>query len=61
MFKRIFVEDWAQIIPMVSFFIFASVFILVTIRAMRLRKTDRERLAAMPLDNPDTHSPNNLP
>lgn len=61
MFKRIFVEDWAQIIPMVSFFIFASVFILVTIRAMRLRKTDRERLAAMPLDNPDTQSPNNLP
>lgn len=61
MFKRILVEDWAQIIPMVSFFIFASVFVLVTIRAMRLRKTDRERLAAMPLDKPDTHSPHNLP
>jgi len=61
MFKRIFVEDWAQIIPMISFFIFVSVFVLVTIRAMRLRKTERERLAAMPLDSPDTPSPTNLP
>lgn len=61
MFKRIFVEDWAQIIPMISFFIFASVFVLVTIRAMRLRKPERERLAAMPLDQSEKSSPTNLP
>ena len=51
MFKRIFVEDWASIIPFISFFIFATVFTFVTIRAMRLRKSERERLAALPLED----------
>ncbi len=54
MFKRILVEDWAQIIPVISFCIFFSVFVLVTVRALRLRKSDRERLAAMPLDPQDS-------
>lgn len=54
MFKRIFVEDWAQMIPVISFFIFASVFILVTVRALRLRKSERERLASLPLENSTT-------
>lgn len=52
MFKRIFVEDWAQIIPVISFFIFASVFIVVSIKALKLRKSERERLASLPLENP---------
>ena len=51
MFKRILVEDWAHIIPVVSFFIFATVFIVVTLRALKLRKSERERLAALPLDD----------
>lgn len=51
MFKRVFVEDWAQIIPTVSFCIFAVVFLLVTIRAMRLRQPERERLAGLPLED----------
>lgn len=50
MFKRILVEDWAQIIPIVSFCIFATTFLVVTIRAMRLRKPERERLASLPLE-----------
>ena len=58
MFKRILVEDWALVIPVISFFIFASVFALVTIRALRLRKPERERLAAMPLES-STPSPKN--
>jgi len=58
MFKRVFIEDWAHIIPFISFFIFATVFIFVTIRAMRLDKTERTRLAALPLqDNPDVNPP----
>ena len=47
MFKRMFIEDWAHIIPFISFFIFATVFIFVTIRAMRLDKAERTRLAAL--------------
>ena len=50
MFKRVFLEDWAQIIPAISFCIFATVFLLVSIRAMRLRKSERDRMAALPLE-----------
>ena len=59
MFKRVFVEDWAQIIPIISFCIFAVVFILTSIRAMRLGKHEREHMAHLPLDgspeNTSTH------
>lgn len=51
MFKRVFVEEWAHIIPFVSFFIFFTVFLFVTIRAIRLGKKERTRLSLMPLDD----------
>jgi cbb3-type cytochrome oxidase subunit 3 len=60
MFKRMIVEDWAHYIPFISFFIFAVVFIAVTIRALRIGKKERARLASLPLDhnaeasNPET-------
>ena len=52
MFKRVFVEEWAEIIPIASFCIFAIVFLMVTVRALRLRKSERERMASLPLDEP---------
>jgi len=57
MFKRVFVEEWAHIIPFVSFFIFFTVFIFITIRAMRLGKNERTRLAQMPLEDNSDNSP----
>ena len=61
MFKRVFVEDWAQIIPIISFCIFAVVFVLTSIRAMRLGKREREHMAHLPLENSSqttsTHKP----
>jgi cbb3-type cytochrome oxidase subunit 3 len=58
MFKRVFVEDWAQLVPFVSFFIFFTVYVFVTIRALRLGKAERARLASLPLeDNPDHSTP----
>ena len=58
MFRRVFVEDWAHIIPFISFFIFATVFLFVTIRALCLGKDERTRLAAMPLEeNAETSNP----
>lgn len=50
MFKRILVEDWAVYVPMVSFAIFATVFIWVTLRALRIRETERAYMASLPLD-----------
>ena len=57
MFKHVFVEDWAQIIPIISFCIFAIVFLLTSIRAIRLGKNEREHMANLPLDgSPETTS-----
>jgi hypothetical protein len=55
MFKRIFVEDWALCVPIISFCIFFVVFVAVTIRALRIGKSERERLASLPLE-PDSEN-----
>jgi len=60
MFKRVFVEEWAQIIPIISFCIFSVVFLVVSIRAMRLRKPERERMASLPLDQPSNPDFSNI-
>ncbi len=55
MFKRVIVENWALYVPIISFIIFAVVFVAVTIRALRIGKAEREHLASLPLDkNSDT-------
>lgn len=51
MFRRILVENWAFYVPIISFVIFATVFLAVTIRALRISKTERERLASLPLES----------
>jgi heme/copper-type cytochrome/quinol oxidase subunit 2 len=51
MFKRVFTEEWAYYMPFIAFFIFFVVFLLITVCALRLSKSKRERLAALPLDD----------
>ena len=60
MFQRMIVEDWALCIPIISFFIFAMVFVLVTIRALRLGEAERTRLASLPLDDHRSRNPETL-
>jgi hypothetical protein len=52
MFQRILVEEWATYVPIVSFVLIAGVFIVVTIRALRIDKGERNRLASLPLEEP---------
>lgn len=57
-FKRVVFEDWALWMPMISFGIFFLIFVITSIRAILMRKSDRERLAALPLeDSSDTSQP----
>lgn len=51
MFQRIFHEGWTQAIPAISFIIMFSVFLLATIRAVRLKPEERNHLASLPLDD----------
>jgi hypothetical protein len=49
MFKRIILEDWTVVMPVIAFFFTASVFVYTTVRAMKLSKVRREQLANLPL------------
>jgi cbb3-type cytochrome oxidase subunit 3 len=56
MFQRILVEEWATYVPIISFVLIAGVFIAVTIRALRIDKRERDRLASLPLEeNSENH------
>lgn len=48
MLKRIIMEEWALIVPIISFAVTAGVFLLVSIRALTLSKARREELANIP-------------
>ena len=52
MFKRVIYEDWAAIVPIISFIATAGVFAFAVVRAMCLPKNRCEQLAAIPLDDP---------
>jgi hypothetical protein len=57
MFKRVLVEEWTLCLPFVAFFLFAAIFLLITVCALRLRKSERVRLASMPLDESTPSQP----
>jgi len=51
MFHRILVEDWQRMLTMISFAIFAAVFLLTVARAMRLSRDRIRHLENLPLEN----------
>jgi hypothetical protein len=50
MFKRIICEDWTVVMPVIAFFFTATLFVYTSIRAIRLPKARREKLAGLALD-----------
>lgn len=56
MFRRVILDDWTSIVPIVSFVIFFGVFIVATIRAVRLAEKNRDHLASLPLESPEDTS-----
>lgn len=53
MFHRITYEDWASIVPIVAFVVTFAVFLTATIRALRIKPEERDRLASLPVDEPE--------
>ena len=51
MFRRIIIEDWSIVMAMVAFFFTATVFCYTTVRALKLPKERREKLANLPLND----------
>ena len=55
MFKRLEIETWLDFVPFVAFFLTFAVFLILSIRALRLRSDEAEHMASLPLDgNPNT-------
>ena len=53
LFKRVTHEDWTTIIPMIAFGVMFAVFIITSIRATRLKPSEREHLSNLPLQDSD--------
>lgn len=55
MFKRVIIEDWANLVAMAAFGVLFVVFLATTLRAIRLRPEERKRMGELPLqDSNDT-------
>ena len=50
MFKRLILENWMAIFPLVAFAVTATVYLLGVVRAARLTKDQSDKLAKLPLD-----------
>lgn len=51
MFRRLLIEQWTTIFTLIAFCTALSVYVSVTWRALRMRRPQLERLAAMPLQD----------
>ena len=54
MFQRVLHEQWTSIIPVISFVLIFGVFVVATIRALRMKQVEREHLASLPLEESET-------
>jgi len=59
MFKRIQYAEWSDILPILAFCISFLLFLLILIRALRMRKDKAQKMANLPLseETDKTESP----
>jgi len=51
MFKRILHEDWTSVVPFIAFTVTFTFFIVIIIHSIRMKKSEREHLSSLPLDD----------
>ncbi len=51
MFHRLHYEEWQTWFPIIGFFIFFAVFLIVCYRVIRMPRRDVERLEGLPFDD----------
>jgi phosphate/sulfate permease len=61
MYKRIFHEEWAVIVPIIAFLITFTFFVAMMVKAARMKKSQRDQLAALPLEDDQASSKSNSP
>jgi len=60
MFKRIQYAEWSEILPILAFCISFLLFLLIVIRAIRMKKSKAKEMANLPLadENKQSDRPN---
>lgn len=53
MFKRVTLEGWHEIVPYLCFALIAGAFLVIVIRAVRMKRSDIDRIANLPLQDDD--------
>ena len=53
MFKRVSLEGWHEFVPYLCFALIAGAFLVIVIRAVRMKKSDIEHVANLPLRDDD--------
>ena len=56
MFKRVILEEWANLVPMIAFGVLFTAFAFAMLWALRLRPEERKRMADLPLKDSKDHS-----
>jgi hypothetical protein len=51
MFKRIIYDDWASLVPLISFWFTFAVFLAITVRALFLNKEKVRHMESLPLED----------
>ncbi len=51
MFRRVILESWQDLVPYIGFTLIAVAFLLILFRAIFMKPTDADRMAAMPLQD----------
>jgi hypothetical protein len=54
MLRRVTFEEWQAIITIAAFFLFFTIFLILSIRAWRMRKSEREHMSNLPLEADDS-------
>jgi hypothetical protein len=54
MFKRIILEEWHFVVPYICFAMVAGVFLVIVVKALRLKKSEVEHLSHLPLDDDES-------
>jgi hypothetical protein len=50
MFQRILYEDWQLVFPLVAFVAAVAIFLVMSWRALRMKRAQVDRLARLPLE-----------
>jgi membrane protein implicated in regulation of membrane protease activity len=57
MFKRIIYDDWTSFVPLISFWFTFGVFLIITVRALLLKKEKVRHLENLPLEDEPNSTP----